>query len=60
MEVSFFAGIAGKKTESVEVGTLVRVVYTQPLSKGKQSSAVLFPVVHNVGWEAGGGCFIHI
>lgn len=33
MEVSFFAGIAGKKKEVVEVGTLVRETQAQPLCK---------------------------
>lgn len=31
MEVSFFAGIAGKKKEAVEVGTLKREVWAEPV-----------------------------
>ena len=52
MEVSFFAGIAGKKKEAVEVGTLVREVQAQLLWKGKKSSVLLGPGGLSVGWEA--------
>lgn len=60
MEVSFFAGIAGKKTESVEVETLVREVLAQPSEKGKESSLLLYPMGPNVDWGADGGFLLHI
>ncbi len=60
MEVSFFAGIAGKKKEAVEVGTLGRESQAQLLSKGKKSSLLLCPMVPNDGWEEDGSSMLHI
>ena len=60
MEVSFFAGIAGKKKEAIEAGTLERKAQPQPLSKGKKSSLLKGPMVPNVGWEVDGDYIVHI
>lgn len=60
MEVSFFAGIAGKKKEAVEVGTVEREVQAQPLLKGKKSYVHLSPAGLRVGLEPTRGHKPHI
>lgn len=59
MDVSFLQGLLGRR-RSVRGWDFGEAGVVTVLWKGKQSSALVYPRVPKVGWEASGGSFSHI